>query len=119
MGWKFVGGKVVEAVVFEIVKASEERLEARIEQQAIASEKRLAAQLEGTQASNAAQFEGIRESNTAEHNELHASIDSVKVVLEAAAKAAAAAAEEFKAVRSQLARLECILLGKVDSEPQD
>ena len=108
MGWKSAGGKVVEAVVVEIVKASEDRLEARIEQQAIASEKRLAAQ-----------FERIRESNTAQHNELHASIDSVKGVLEVAAKTAAAAAEEFRAVRLQLARLECILLGKGDAEPQD
>lgn len=108
MGLKSAVGKVVEAVAFEIVKASEEGLEARIEQQAIASEKRLTAQ-----------FESIRESNTAQHNELHASIDSVKVVLEAAAKTAAAAAEEFKAVRLQLARLECILLGNGGSEPQD
>lgn len=119
MGWKSAGGKVVEAVVFEIVKASEERLEARIEQQAIASEERLAAQFDGIQQSNAAQFEGIQESNTAQHNELHASIDSVKVVLETAAKAAAVAAEEFKAVRLQLTKLECILLGKVDSAPRD
>ena len=130
MGWKSAVGKVVEAVVFEIVKASEERLEARIEKQAIASEKRFTAQLEGFRESNAAQLEGFRESNTAQlegfresntaqHNELHARIDSVKAVAEAAAKAAAAAAEESKAARLQGARLEGILLGKGDSEPQD
>lgn len=97
MAWKSAVGKVVEAVVFEIVKTSEERLEARIEKQATASEKRL----------------------TAQHNELHASIESVEAVLEVAAKAAAAAAEEAKALRFQLSRLEGILLGKGKSEPQD